>query len=139
VPASRRDRTEDGFYGMAVTGRCDRVDLLRSELVVRQYPGGWFPKFRGHFFAPESWHGSDLFMERAGEQGSTTLALQATAQLVRALRRERIKNLLMEHIAEVEVPTSVYGIGKAYRLPPDYEARLADAYARQGVPRPATV
>jgi hypothetical protein len=50
-----------------------------------------------------------------------------------------VKNLRIEHIAEVEVRTSVYTIGKAYRLPPDFEARLAEAYARQGVPRPSLV
>ena len=44
----------------------------------------------------------------------------------------------MEHIAEVEISTAVYTIGKAYRLPHDFEARLAQAYERQGIPRPGT-
>src|SRR4029077_19919126 len=96
-----------GHAGLMVTGRCDPVDLSRSEVVVREYPGGWFPKLRGHFFPPESWDGSDLFMEREDERGSTTLTLHATARLIRALRRERIKNLLIEHIAEVKVGVSV--------------------------------
>lgn len=55
------------------------------------------------------------------------------------LLADPIKNLRIEHIAEVEVSTSVYTIGKAYRLPPDFEARLAEAYPRQGVPRPSLV
>lgn len=128
-----------GYAGLMVTGRCDPVDLSRSELVLREFPGGWFPNLRGHFFPPESWDGSDLFMERQDERGSTTLFLYATARLIRALRLARIKNLQIESIAEVEVGVPVYGIGKAYRLPADLEARLAEAYARQGVPRPATV
>ena len=55
------------------------------------------------------------------------------------LLADPIKNLRIEHIAEVEVSASVYTIGKAYRLPPDFEARLAEAYARRGVPRPVLV
>jgi hypothetical protein len=124
-----------GYAGLMVTGRCDPVDLCRSELVLREFPGGWFPNFRGEFFPPESWDGSDLFMEREDERGSGSLRVYATARLIRALRRERIKNLRFEHMAEVEVSTSVYTIGKAYRLPPDFEERLADLYARKGVPR----
>ena len=128
-----------GYAGLMVTGRCDPADLSRSEVVVRQFPGGWFPNFRGHFFPPESWDGSDLFVEREDGRGSGSGALHATARLIRALRRHRIKNLRIQHTSEVEVGTSVYTIGKAYRLPPDFEARLAEAYARQGVPRPSLV
>lgn len=128
-----------GYAGLMVSGRCDPVDLSRSELVLREFPGGWFPKLRGHFFPPESWDGSDLFMERKDERGSTTLTIHATGRLIQSLRRERIKNFHIEPIAEVEMGTSVYGIGKAYRLPLDLDARLAEAYARAGVPRPAAV
>jgi hypothetical protein len=128
-----------GYAGLMVTGRCDPVDLSRSEVVVRQFPGGWFPNFRGHFFPRESWDGSDLFVERKDGRGSGSGALHATARLIRALRRHRIKNLRIQHTSEVEVSVSVYAIGEASWLPPDLEARLADAYARRGVPRPVTV
>jgi hypothetical protein len=128
-----------GYAGLMITGRCDPVDLSRSELVVREYPGGWFPKFRGQFFASESWDGSDLFMERADERGATSHTMHASARLVDVLRRARIRNLRIEDLARLEITSSVYTIGLAYRLPRDYEARLAEAYARQGVPRPATV
>ena len=127
-----------GYVGLMVTGRCDPVDLSRSDVVLREFPGGWFPNLRGRFFPPESWDGSDLFMERQDERGSSTLTVFVTARLIRALRRERIKNLDMEHIAEVEISTAVYTIGKAYRLPHDFEARLAQAYERQGILRPGT-
>ena len=52
------------------------------------------------------------------------------------LLADPIKNLRIEHIAEVEVSTSVYTIGKAYRLPPDFEARLAEAYPARVFPDP---
>jgi hypothetical protein len=128
-----------GYGGLSVAGRCDPIDLSRSEVVLREFPGGWFPAFRGCFFPPQSWDGSDLFLERDDEQGAGSLALYATARLVRALRRDRIKNLRIEHTAEVEVGLAVYAIGNAHRLPPHIEAQLADLYERQGVTRPASV
>jgi len=128
-----------GYAGLMIHGRCDAVDLSRSEIVLLEFPGGWFPNFRGHFFRPESWDGSDLFIERKGERGSGSGALHATARLIRALRRDRIKNLRIEHTSAVEVSVAVYTSGVASGVPADLEARLAQAYARLGVPRPASV
>ena len=42
-------------------------------------------------------------------------------------------------IGDFEMDAVGYGIGKPRRLPADFEERVADAYARQGVPEPSTV
>jgi len=55
------------------------------------------------------------------------------------LLADPVKNLRIEHIVEVEVSTSVTRSGKRIGCRPIFEARLAEAYARQGVPRPSLV
>ena len=78
-------------------------------------------------------------MERHDEQGAPSLWRYATSRLTSALRSARIKNLCVEDIAEVEIGLPVYGRGKAYRLPADIDARMAEAYAVAGVSRPPTI
>src|SRR5829696_8570468 len=58
------------YFGIQVTGRCGPADLRDSSVIVREYPGGWFPEFEGYYFAPESWDGSDLFMELPDSKGN---------------------------------------------------------------------
>jgi hypothetical protein len=124
-------RAVSGFYGLALTGRCDSPDLARSELVLREYPGGWFPVLRGCFFAESSWDGSDLFMEQPDERGNRTLNRYVTGRVLKAFRRSRISNLRIEKLSDLEVSASVYEIGSRYRLPRDYDARVDTLYARK--------
>lgn len=125
-------RVVPGFHGLAITGRCDPADLSRSDLVLREYPGGWFPVFRGHFFDERSWDGCDMFMERADERGNRTLRRYVTGRVVKALGRSRISNLHIEKLSELEVSAAVYEIGLRYRLPRNYDSRLEELYANKG-------
>jgi hypothetical protein len=127
----------EGYVGLAITGRCDRIDLARSSVIVREFPGGWFPRFRGFHVDRAAWDGSDLFMERPDCRGGFTTSKYATARVVDVLRRARIRNIKMTPLADVENDVSMYRIAGAYLLPADIDQRIADAYARQGVPRPA--
>jgi hypothetical protein len=129
----------DGFAGLAITGRCDPIDIARSSVVVREYPAGWFPKLRGRFFDVGSWDGSDLFMERPDACGDFTLFRYATARVVQVFEREKVRPLRFTRLRELEMEVAVYGVGKPHLMPADFEQRVADAYARQGVPRPARV
>jgi len=64
-PASVRDKQEQpvpAYSGLAVTGRCGNLDPSLSVEVPRIYPGGIFPVWKGLFFDPLSWDGSDFFM-----------------------------------------------------------------------------
>ncbi|HEY8241357.1 MAG TPA: DUF1629 domain-containing protein, partial [Kiritimatiellia bacterium] len=51
-----------GYHGLAVIGRCGLIDNSRSVKIQKIYPGGVFPAWRGLYFDPETWDGSDLFM-----------------------------------------------------------------------------
>jgi hypothetical protein len=126
----------EGYAGLAITGRCDPVDIARSSVVLREYPAGWFPNFRGQFFDLDSWDGSDLFMERPDERGDFTVRRYATGRVARALQREKVRQLTVVSLTDVEIDAVGYRIGKPHRMPADFEQRVADAYASQGVPRP---
>lgn len=126
----------EGYAGLAITGRCGPVDIARSSIVLREYPGGWFPMFLGRFFDLDSWDSSDLFMERADERGDVTLFRYATARVARALQRARVRQLQITPVADFEIDANGYRIGKPNLMPVDFDQRVSDAYVRQGVPRP---
>jgi len=57
-----------GYHGFSVTGRCGNIDWAQGVEVLRIYPARVSPVWKGLFFDPESWDGSDVFMpaERVG-------------------------------------------------------------------------
>lgn len=57
-----------GYHGLSVHGRCGEIDNSRSVEVPKVYPAGVFPVWRGLYFDPETWDGSELFMS-AGSEG----------------------------------------------------------------------
>ncbi|HXW08588.1 MAG TPA: hypothetical protein VD833_25380 [Vicinamibacterales bacterium] len=120
-----------GFHGLAITGRCDAPDLARSELTLRRYPGGWFPVLRGCYFTEASYDGSDLFMERPDERGHRNLNRYITGRAVRLLRQSRIGNLRLEKLSEIEIRGFIYESGLRYRLPKDYDERVAALHAKR--------
>jgi hypothetical protein len=124
------------YFGLAIVGRCGSGDLGSSEIELRKFPGGWVPHFRGHYFTPETWDGSDLFMERPDPLGDRTATRFVTGSVLRALNKAKVKNVRLGRLNEECVGTSVYTIGRRHLLPPDFEARLATAYEQAGVPRP---
>jgi hypothetical protein len=101
------------YFILAIKGRCNPIDLSRSEVVLREYPGGWFPEFKGAYFPEESWDGSDLFMERPDSLGRFTMSRFATGRVIRALRQIRVINLSYESLVEDQVSVSAYECGSA--------------------------
>ena len=124
------------YFGLAITGRCGPIDLARSAVALVEYPGGWVPHFEGHYFDPDSWDGSDLFMERPDALGHLTMSRLCTDRVRHALERAKIRGLRFTALPEVRVSTAVFAIGSPHRLPPDYAARLEAAYVKVGVPQP---
>lgn len=86
-----------GYHGLYIHGRCGGIDNSRSVQVSKQLPGGVFPAWRGLYFDPSSWDGSDLFMPE-GKLGWVF----ATDRLRRLLQRERYSNLVFTQLSSVE-------------------------------------
>ncbi|MHB0935364.1 MAG: hypothetical protein ACYDCO_16640 [Armatimonadota bacterium] len=125
-----------GYHGIAIHGRCGRTDLSRCQIVLKEYPGGWYPSFKGCYFDPDSWDGSDFFMETPDAKGNASATKFITARVWKAFRKAKIANLQYERLDEVEVDTATFEISSAYRLPEDFKQRLMRAYQEAGVPIP---
>jgi hypothetical protein len=126
----------DTYYGLVVTGRCGVIDLTRSEIELRQMPGGFFPEFRGHYFDPESWDGSDFCVPFHDRKDSASTQRIVTERVIQLLKRHRVRNIRAVRLTEATFPTSIYEIGLRHLLPRDFRARVAEAYEREGVERP---
>lgn len=124
------------YVGLAVTGRCGPVDLARSVVGLQEFPGGWAPYFEGQYFVPDTWDGSDLFMEAPDHLGRSTSHRYVSGRVRSALERAGVRNLDFTALPDRRVATSVYTIGSPHLLPADYAARVDAAYAAAGVPRP---
>ena len=51
-----------GYSGLIIRGRTGRINDQQSEIVLKNYPAGEFPIYRGLVFEPASWDGSDIFL-----------------------------------------------------------------------------
>lgn len=85
-----------GYHGLCVSGRCGPILWERSEVIYEDFPGGRFPMYRGRYFDPHTWDGSDLFME---------IVLSGTMYVLepvkKALEKAKIRNLLFERLDEI--------------------------------------
>lgn len=87
------NNTIDNYFALTVTGRADSIDYLQTDIVFKQFPGGQFPHFKGLYFVPESWDGSDIFMERSGNNGKPSAFIYATKKFVDTFKKNKIKNI----------------------------------------------
>jgi hypothetical protein len=120
------------YFGLSVMGRCGTRDLSRSEIVLEQYPNGWFPNFEGYFFDESSWNESDLFMEEDNRSG----VIIATKKVVDAFRRARISNIRFSMLARLRESAANFEIGRQNMLPQDYQQRVNRLYNDQGLDPP---
>ncbi|MBN1205821.1 MAG: hypothetical protein JXB05_12965 [Myxococcaceae bacterium] len=77
-----------GYSGLAVTGRCGNIDWSQSIEVPRIRPTGTFPVWKGLFFDPASWDGSDFFMP--SERSGYVLVVE---EVKKAFERAKIRNV----------------------------------------------
>jgi hypothetical protein len=127
---------QPGYVGLAVVGRCGRIDLDRSHVTLEKYPGGLFPHFRGHFFEEASWDGCDFCVDRADTLGKSSSTRIVTKRVVELLSRHAITNVMCIPLSEVSIRTTVFEIGNEHLLPLDFRGRVASAYREAGVPLP---
>jgi hypothetical protein len=85
------------YYYLCVRGRCGPIEDGRSEKVDKIYPGGVFPMWKGLYFDPATWDGSDLFMP-AGNVGW----IFVVEAVKRAFEKAKVKNVLFTPLDEVE-------------------------------------
>lgn len=123
----------DGFAGLAVTGRCGPIDLSKSTVEVRQYPGGHFPEFHGHFFDPATWDGSDFCVPAPDAEGRVSLDRIVSARVVQLFKHNRITNLRLVALSDARISTSVFEVGLQHLLPADFHARVSSAYRAAAV------
>ena len=86
-----------GYHGLAVRGRCGAIDNSQSTKFDKTMPGGAFTWWRGLYFDPESWDGSDLFMP-AGNVGW----IFVVAAVKRAFDKAKVKNVAFTPLTLVE-------------------------------------
>lgn len=86
-----------GYQGFAVHGRCGRIDNSRSVESTKQYPGGVFPVWKGLYFDPATWDGSDVFMA----DGRTGWIFVVEA-VKRAFEDAKVTNVKFEPLSEIE-------------------------------------
>jgi hypothetical protein len=88
------DALIDGYVGIAVTGRCGAIDDGLCVPIWQEYPGGIFAEWRGMFFDPATWDGSDFFTP----EGSYHPSILVTEDVVHALRKARVSNVDAERL-----------------------------------------
>jgi hypothetical protein len=87
-----------GYSGLAITGRCGKIDYARTVVVPRIRPAGIFPIGRGLLFDPDSWDGSDLFTS-AGKVGYIFMV----EDVKKAFERAKIRNVSFTQLDQYEV------------------------------------
>lgn len=99
-PVSVQDKQKQpvpAYSGLAITGRCGNLDHSMSVEVHRIFPGGIFPVWKGLFFDPATWDGSDFFMpaQRFG-------FVFVVEEVKKALERAKIRNVKFTPLEQFE-------------------------------------
>ena len=132
----KKGDSHPGYSGLAIVGRCGRIDLERSTIKLHEYPGGYFPHFGGYFFEESSWDGSDFCVDRADHLGKSSMTRIVTRRVADLLKKHGIPNVQCVPLSEVSISTSVFEIGSHHLLPHDFRTRVASAYREAGMTAP---
>jgi hypothetical protein len=87
----------EGYSGLVVEGRCGAVDDHQSTKIDRIMPGGAFHWWRGLYFDPATWDGSDLFMATGGAGW-----IFVVADVKRSLEKAKVRNVVLTPLDAVE-------------------------------------
>ena len=91
--AKKGNKSNEKYFALIVYGRINPIDYLETEIVFKQFPGGELPHFKGLYFEPESWDGTDIFMARADIDGKSTGFIYVTKYFVDTIKRNKITNI----------------------------------------------
>jgi len=89
------NKSIDNYFAVTVNGRANSIDYLRTDIIFEQLPGGQFPFFKGLFFDPESWDGSDIFMTRFdnNRKSKYTAFIYVTKKFVDTFKKNKVTNI----------------------------------------------
>jgi hypothetical protein len=93
----KQGEVSPGYSGLAVTGRCGNIEWAQGIEVPRIFPAGIFPVWKGIFFDPASWDGSDFFMSADGS--GYVFVVEAVKK---ALERAKIRNVKFQPLDQFE-------------------------------------
>jgi hypothetical protein len=93
----KQGQLSPGYHGFAVTGRCGNIEWAQGIEVPRIFPAGIFPVWKGIFFDPASWDGSDFFMSADGS--GYVFVVEAVKK---ALERAKIRNVKFQPLDQFE-------------------------------------
>jgi hypothetical protein len=92
-----------GYQGFCISGRCGPILYEKSEIVYEEMPGGRVPRYRGMYFNPDTWDGSDFFMPTTASTGQKFVL----ESVKKALEKAKVKNLVFERLNEIVLPVQV--------------------------------
>ena len=99
-PVTVYGRSEDiieGYLGLSVTGRCGKIENAQSLLVQRHTVCCTYSVYKGLYFDPETWDGSDCFMTPGREDW-----IFITDAVKKAFGREKIRNIKYRRLDLIE-------------------------------------
>ncbi len=110
IPARVRNKSgdllKDNYFALTVNGRIKMIDYLKSDIIIKQMPGGLFPYFKGLYFDPEFWDISDIFMEQYNYVGKATAFVFVTKKIVDIFKKNKITNIRFINFNDYEIPCS---------------------------------
>lgn len=89
-----------GYYGFCISGRCGPIEYEKSQVIYEDMPGGRVPSYKGLYFEPGTWDGSDFFMP--SDRGGWKFTLEPVK---RALQKAKIRNIRFDRLDEAVRPT----------------------------------
>ncbi len=103
----RKGEPVPDYYGFAITGRGGEVDISRSQLITKPAPterGRPYQVYRGVYFHPEQWDGSDLFFVNGHRVVRDTV--------VKAFKRAKISNVQLTPLPDEEIDVFAYHLSR---------------------------
>jgi hypothetical protein len=87
-----------GYHGFSITGRCGPIDREMATIIEKQRAPGWpMSKFyKGLYVGLDNWDNTDFFIP---EKSAWLIITKRAAD---ALKKNKITNLRMENLADIE-------------------------------------
>jgi predicted aspartyl protease len=100
----RKEQEIKGYHGLSITGKCGPVDYNKStEIIEKQLvPNGPVVRYgKGLYVGLDEWDSSDIFIP---EKSGWIVVTKRTAE---ALKKNKLANIKLENLAEIEIDQSM--------------------------------